>query len=273
MKQSNQMDIQDLGRQAVTAFQTNETYYSMMRDWHRQHGGIAVEPRVRSVIESNCVPGARILDAGCGEGSATRFMANRYPKVEFNGIDVSPIGVGMASDGAPSNARFSVGMLTKTKFENDYFDLIFSQSVIEHVEDWQGMLREMYRILKPGGTLMIRVENGGRTEKHLFKALMDVLLSRNRVHTSSPSFELTPGDLTAHMSNFDLHEIPSEILESTMKSIGLDVSLSTCQEHLAEGSSGWKRPILQFIGSSTSWPFKHAGYTTIAVGVKKGSKH
>ena len=260
--------LQDLGSQAVHAFETNATYYTMMRDWHRQHDGIAVEPPVRRVIERHCIAGARILDAGCGEGSATRFMAQRYPAVEFHGMDVSPIGVGMAAENAPANAQFKVGMLTATGFPDHHFDLVFSQSVIEHVEDWKGMLRELVRILKPGGTLMIRVENGGRTEKHLFQALVDVVLHRNRMHTCAPSFELKEGDLEAHMGNFDLHEIPSEILEETMKRLGLSVALSTCQESLAVGSRGWKRVILRFIAARSGWPFKHLGYTTIAVGVK-----
>jgi len=264
----NQNNFQQSKSAAITAFETNETYFSMMRDWHRQHDGIAVEPRVKRTIEAHCKAGGRILDAGCGEGSVTRFLANRYPAVNFYGVDVSPIGVSMASGGAPKNAQFSVAVLTNTEFENDYFDLIFSQSVIEHVEDWKGMLREMSRILKPGGTLMIRVENGGRAEKHLFKAMVDIVLGRNRVHAHEPSFELTPGDLTAHMSNFDVHEIPSEILESTMKEMGFSVSLSTCQDTLSNGSSGWRKVLLQFIGKSSSWPFKHAGYTTIAVGIK-----
>jgi len=256
------------GERAVTAFETNETYYLMMRDWHRQHGGIAVEPLVRSSIESNCKPGWRILDAGCGEGSATRYFSSRYPEVQFQGMDVSPIGVALASEGAPKNAKFSVGKLTNTGFESNSFDFIFSQSVIEHVEDWKGMLREMHRILKPGGSFMVRVENGGRTEKKLFRALVDVTFGRNRVHSGSPSFELTAGDLNAHMSNFDLHEIPSEILERAMKETGFDVSLSTCHEYLAEGSTGVKGLILRSIAVMHCWPFKHLGYTTIAVGKK-----
>src|SRR5215470_18647184 len=123
-------NLQQSKSRAITAFETNETYFSMMRDWHRQHDGIAVEPRVKQVIEAHCRPGARILDAGCGEGSATRFLARRYPQVSFNGLDVSPIGIAMASKDAPANARFSVGVLTATKFEDNHFDLIFSQSVI-----------------------------------------------------------------------------------------------------------------------------------------------
>jgi len=174
----------------------------------------------------------------------------------------------MASQGAPPNARFSVGKLTQTGFANNSFDFIYSQSVIEHVDDWQAMLREMYRILKPGGSFMVRVENGGRTEKKLFRALVDVALFRNRVETCSPSFELTAGDLKAHMSNFDLHEIPSEHLEKAMKKTGFTVSLSTRQEYLAEGSSGVKGIILRGIAVMHFWPFKHLGYTTIAVGKK-----
>src|SRR6185295_11907452 len=179
---NKQDNLQQSRSAAITAFETNDTYFSMMRDWHRKHDGIAVEPRVKSTIEGHCRPGARILDAGSGEGSVTRYLAKHYPGVNFYGIDVSPIGVSMALEGAPKNARFSVGVLTKTGFENDFFDLIFSQSVIEHVEDWKGMLAEMHRILKPGGTLMIRVENGGRAEKHLFPALVDIVLGRNQVH-------------------------------------------------------------------------------------------
>ncbi len=264
----NEQNLQQSKSAAITAFETNDTYFTMMREWHRKHDGIAVEPRVKSTIEAHCRAGARILDAGCGEGSATRYLANRYPGVNFYGMDVSPIGVSMASGGAPKNASFSVGVLTKTGFEDDFFDLIFSQSVIEHVEDWKGMLAEMRRVLKPGGTLLIRVENGGRADKHLFQALVDIVLGRNRVHTHNPSFELTPGDLKAHMCNFDVHEIPSEVLENTMKEMGFSLSLSTCQDTLSNGSTGWKKAVLQFIGKSSSWPFKHAGYTTIAVGVK-----
>src|SRR5215510_6929568 len=101
---------------AITAFETNETYFSMMRDWHRNHDGIAVEPRVKRTIEAHCAAEARILDAGCGEGSVTRFLANRYPAVNFYGVDVSPISVSMASGGAPKNAQFSVKALTNTGF-------------------------------------------------------------------------------------------------------------------------------------------------------------
>jgi ubiquinone/menaquinone biosynthesis C-methylase UbiE len=256
------------GERAVTAFETNETYYSMMRDWHRQHGGVALEELVKRTIKSNCNPGSRILDAGCGEGSVARFYAKQYPEVKFHGMDVSPIGVAMASQGAPPNVRFSVGKLTQTGFESNSFNFIYSQSVIEHVEDWQGMLREMYRILKPGGSFMVRVENGGRMEKHLFRALVDVVFFRNRVQSCSPTFELTAGDVNAHMSNFDLHEIPSEILEKAMKKTGFTVSLSTRQEYLAEGSSGLKGIILRSIAVMHFWPFKHVGYTTIAIGKK-----
>jgi len=264
----NQGKLGQVGMRAVTAFETNETYFTMMRDWHRQHDGVAVEPRVKQVIESHCVPGSRILDAGCGEGSVSRFFAKKHPGVDFHGLDVSPIGIALASKGAPDNVRFQVAKLTRTPFDSDFFDFIFSQSVLEHVEDWEGMLREMRRILKPGGSLMIRVENGGRNEKHLFKALMDIVFHRNHVVSSEPTFELKPGDLEAHMGNFDLHEIPSDVLERTMKSLGFSVSISTCQEHLAVGASGWKKIILRAIGGSSTWPFNHAGYTTIAIGSK-----
>src|SRR5436309_6163446 len=89
---------------AVSIFQTNQNYFEMMRDWHHQHGDCALEPRVIEIIERHCVAGARILDAGCGEGSATRWFARRHAICEFLGIDVSPIGISMASTSATANA-------------------------------------------------------------------------------------------------------------------------------------------------------------------------
>jgi ubiquinone/menaquinone biosynthesis C-methylase UbiE len=258
-----------VGNETPSVFQTNAMYFETMRDWHGSHNGCALEPRVVEVIERHCVPGARILDAGCGEGSACCWLAARHPRCEFLGVDISPIGVEMASKASPSNARFQVSDLQKMPFEAGSFDFVYSQSVIEHVPDWQASIREMYRVVKKGGEVLIRVGNGGRDEKHLGRALFDVITGRNHTISCKPSFELQPHNYNQHMTNFDFQEIPSDILVHSMQKCGFRMSqVSTCQDMLKEGSTGVKRAILSLVGGLSFWPFTHLGYTSIVVGRK-----
>ncbi len=105
---------------------------------------------------------------GAVKGSIARTLAAEYPKCEFVGTDLSPIGIAMAAGGStvPPNVRFQVGNLQELPFESGRFQFVYSQSVIEHVADWRAAIREMYRVVAPGGSVLIRVGNGGRDEKH-----------------------------------------------------------------------------------------------------------
>lgn len=90
-------------------------------------------------------PGARFLEIGCGEGIllATRGNAEKFA------VDLSVSAIRKAS--AKTDAHFSLALAERLPFPADHFDLVTSVGVMDHFLDIGEALREIRRILKPGG--------------------------------------------------------------------------------------------------------------------------
>ncbi len=123
-------------------------------------------------------PGVRILDAGCGTG---RHLAEavRFPGVTVIGIDLNPpdlIQAGERMKGitqtGPSPASSSPGDRSRSRQGNWWlirgsvldlpcgdgvFDLVICSEVLEHFSDSRPALRELIRVLRPGGHLVVSV--------------------------------------------------------------------------------------------------------------------
>ena len=251
-------------RIVASAFNKNTAYFDMMREWHQGHEGLAVEYEVKGIIESRCAPGYLIMEAGCGEGSITNWFAERYKKVHFTGVDISGIGIDMARKRGLDNTEFKVADMKNLPFDDDTYDFVFSQSVLEHVVDWEVALREIYRIIRSGGEFLIRVGNGGTHNKSLLVAFLNYLFKRNKVSLEQPSFDLTSGDYDAHMTNFDVQEIPSDILMKELLATGFKVTFfSTRTQVFRTASLSWKSPFFYMLSLLKMWPFNHLGPTTI----------
>lgn len=155
----------------IKGFKENVEYFHSLRSCHKKHGDVAIETEVLNLISQNISENIKILDAGCGEGSVTNYFAKRFPNAEFFGIDISDIGISLVIEEAKkseiSNALLQVGNLKNINFSVNFFDLIYSQSVIEHIVNYEDALKEFKRVLKPGGKLIIRVSNGGVEGKKL----------------------------------------------------------------------------------------------------------
>ena len=97
-------------------------------------------------------PGAEVLDAGCGSGRTLEELASYG---EVHGIELD--------EGAASVARergcgeVLVGRLEELPWGDGYFDLITCLDVIEHTPDDRVTLRELRRVCKPGGFLLVTV--------------------------------------------------------------------------------------------------------------------
>lgn len=111
-------------------------------------------------------PGMRLLDCGSGSGSITVGLAQVIAPGEVRGIEISEGEVvrarGKATAEGIANVHFEVGDITNLAFPAESFDAIFSHNVLEHVAEPIKALREMYRVLKPGGVIGIRdIDSGG----------------------------------------------------------------------------------------------------------------
>jgi tocopherol O-methyltransferase len=112
----------------------------------------------------------QILDAGCGVGGTSIYLAKKYPLVNFTGISIAPSEVQFATELAAQNkvtenTQFLQNNFCDTKFPDGNFDGVFALESINYARDTREFFQEMYRILKPGGKLVIL--DGFRTQKRL----------------------------------------------------------------------------------------------------------
>ncbi len=105
-------------------------------------------------------PGMRLLDAGCGPGTITVGLARAVHPGEVIGIDLSEEVLTQAREHAASenvgNVTFTFGDVYQLDYEDGTFDVIYANQLLQHLTDQPLALREMRRILKPGGLLAIR---------------------------------------------------------------------------------------------------------------------
>ena len=103
---------------------------------------------VRRLIARNAVPGAPILDAGCGTGLNLRHLP-----AGSTGVDINPRNVALVQERLPDH-RVVLGDVEALPFADGSFGTVLCTEVIEHIPDPSAALREFARVLRPGGVLV-----------------------------------------------------------------------------------------------------------------------
>jgi SAM-dependent methyltransferase len=99
------------------------------------------------------IPDARrVLDVGCGWADIGRY---KPPSVEVHGVDSDPGAVGRA---LPYESARCVDLeLGALPYEDGYFDAVIAKDILEHLIRPEATVQEMYRVLRPGGRLLVSV--------------------------------------------------------------------------------------------------------------------
>jgi SAM-dependent methyltransferase len=92
----------------------------------------------------------RVLDIGCGAGSVAKAVKRERPDLEVLGCDVSRSALAVA-EASPEGVEFRVAPAEQLPFGDGEFDFVWIFDVLEHVEKPELVLREVARVLKPGG--------------------------------------------------------------------------------------------------------------------------
>ncbi len=102
---------------------------------------------------------AFLLDAGCGIGGSSRLLAKQL-NCKVVGIDLADEFIGAANflnhaTHLEKQVRFQQGSVLDLPFDNDTFDGVICQHILMNILDKSGAIKEFYRVLKPGGKLVL----------------------------------------------------------------------------------------------------------------------
>lgn len=105
-------------------------------------------------------PKGIIVDVGCGPGYLVAVMAKSFPKLHIIGVDISEemtrvAAHNLSSLGFSRQVEFRQGDVQKLPLEDDAVDFVVSTLSLHHWQDPARALREIYRVLKPGGQVLI----------------------------------------------------------------------------------------------------------------------
>jgi SAM-dependent methyltransferase len=181
----------DLGVEEWSHFY-NDEYFPTLNNWHFNTRTRDIKTRISKLDSFTASESKNFLDIGCGEGY-TIFEANNREFKTF-GIDISDNRI---PDIKNPKITFYEGDLLKAKFPNSFFDIIYMDSVLEHLVDPVLYLLEINRVIKKDGAIYIGVPN----EDSLFdkfRALVFKLVYRGKIAS-----EIKPFLPPFHVSGFN----------------------------------------------------------------------
>lgn len=101
------------------------------------------------------INGKRVIDVGCGKGRYVRVLKKRFPHSSFHGLDVST----KMLNACPKGMQTKCGSLLNIGYPDASFDCAYTVEAVEHAMLVRNAIREMVRILKPGGKIIIIDKN------------------------------------------------------------------------------------------------------------------
>lgn len=108
---------------------------------------------------------ARVLDCGCGPGSISCDLAQRVSAGHVTGLDCESSQLELARQRAAElrldNTTFAGGSVYQLPFADGSFDIVFAHALFEHLATPDLALREIRRVLRPGGLAAIRSPDWG----------------------------------------------------------------------------------------------------------------
>lgn len=139
---------------------SKETYTHGYSEEHRRFLAMRSAQQDAAFFLPHLRPGTRVIDCGCGQGSITLGLAETVAPGEVVGVDREPSQIAaaraLATERGVPNVRFEEASIYALPYPDASFDAAFAHTVLEHVSDPLRALREMRRVLKPGGVIGIK---------------------------------------------------------------------------------------------------------------------
>jgi SAM-dependent methyltransferase len=130
--------------------------YAPLRELERTHWWFRGRRRILlAALERAGVQARSVLDVGCGSGANLELLGERFRGAALHGVDVER--EPLRSCVADRRLSVSQADATRLPFASASFDLVTALDALEHFADDAGALRELHRVCRPGGALLVTV--------------------------------------------------------------------------------------------------------------------
>ncbi len=97
-----------------------------------------------------------ILEIGCGSGYGSRLIKKYFHPREIQALDLDPRMIALAKKrGSDPSISFRVGSAARLPYKDRTFDAVIEFAIIHHIPDWKNCLKELQRVLRPGGEIIL----------------------------------------------------------------------------------------------------------------------
>lgn len=203
-------------------------------------------------------PGEKVLDVGCGIGGGDLYLAKTFG-VTVHGVDLSSNMISIAEERKLSKSMtdkvsFEICDITKVKFPENHFDVIYSRDTILHIENKPVLFSNFLKWLKPGGRLL--VTDYCRGDQRHSEEFVEYVRQRN-YHL------LTVRDYGKLLKDVGFHEVKAEdltgrfvdILRLELERLMQDESFirDFGQSDYDEFVDGWNGKIRRCLSGDQAW--------------------
>ena len=160
--------------------------------WNEVYGKtgypVGVDDLKFKYIAQHIINESSVCDLGCGNGDLLITIDEKNPNCELTGVDFSDLMINSDKERLTKpNFNFICSDVTATPLDDNQFDYVTCLETLEHVEKPQDLVREIYRILKPGGLAFLTTpyEDHIPSQEHIwqfnYKDVRDMFLEFSKV--------------------------------------------------------------------------------------------
>lgn len=171
----------------------------------------------------DAAPGMRVLDVATGVGAMASRLEAHFPGIELTGVDLSAQQLAAARANHPS-LKIIRGDATQLPFGDDTFDRVYCSWLLEHVAAPTAVLREVRRVLKPGGYChFTEVDNASWVMTPRFAEVDEILRALNAAQQRAGGDPFVGQSLHRYFAEagFEPFTIEPVVLHATSKTPGL----------------------------------------------------
>jgi ubiquinone/menaquinone biosynthesis C-methylase UbiE len=121
--------------------------------------------------------GKRVLEIGCGRGVGVEVIFQRFGAAHVTAIDLDSeminLAKGRLSAYSSDRLQLSLGEATAINAPAGQFDAVFDFGILHHVPNWQSAIKEIARVLKPGGLFFFEEVTEQALNKWLYRTFLE----------------------------------------------------------------------------------------------------